>query len=247
MSEAKAGVVVTCGSCGSRLRLRGEAQGRTGKCPKCGVRVQFQLPPDPTPAAAPVTAPTPSAETAPTTTQSVIEKTPAPGTFLFFPATAREPQVRTAPRTPAEIAAPAVPAATISATTSAHQPVAVIAIVAFAALVIGAAALFATRQFGGLEYFVVKRSAVAWMVGMLSAAALMRVSTERTSPLRLTAALTAAGAVLVASLFAWPAPFGPIDLLQLALAIAGSGTSFILAETTPAAKREPSTSPSFSH
>lgn len=37
-------VVVTCGSCGTRLRARPTFEGRTAKCPKCGSMLRIELP-----------------------------------------------------------------------------------------------------------------------------------------------------------------------------------------------------------
>ncbi len=50
MSEAElapANAVVTCGSCGTRLRVRAEAEGRKGKCPRCGTILRIAMPPAP--------------------------------------------------------------------------------------------------------------------------------------------------------------------------------------------------------
>jgi hypothetical protein len=37
-------VVFTCGSCGTKLKVRPSAEGRTAKCPKCGARLRIEIP-----------------------------------------------------------------------------------------------------------------------------------------------------------------------------------------------------------
>lgn len=272
MSEG-AGVVVTCGACGSKLRVKAGADGRTGKCPKCGVRIQIQLPAESkSPAGAssaamvehapamakrdvviektsavakadtrieflpavekrevaierpPIVVQRPLAVEAAmesTRREETIEQPPTPGTFLFFSANGKAAEVRVAPKLSAKAQA-------------ANGAGLKIGLMALAAMLLGAAALVAIRKWGGMEYWVVKQSIVAWMAGMCSAVAIMSVSAERTSPVRLLAATFAVTSVIAAWLYQWPAAFSPIDLLLMALAIAGSGTAFILAETAPA-------------
>jgi hypothetical protein len=68
------------------------------------------------------------------------------------------------------------------------------------------------------------------MVGMMTAAGMMLASQRRVASVRMLAATTAAGSIVAARLCAWPAAFGAVDVLLVALAVAGSACGFILAE-----------------
>ena len=105
-----------------------------------------------------------------------------------------------------------------------------IGLVTIAALFAGIAAGIAIVRFGGTGLWVVKRSAVAWMVGMLTAGAMILASGRRDASIRLLALTTAAASVVLARLFAGPAALGPVDLLLVALAMGGSVCGFTLAE-----------------
>ena len=106
-------VVFTCGSCGTRLKVRPSAEGRTAKCPRCAARLRIDIP---TAAAPQQAAPVPVAEPAATpkvevATGSVAATTAPPQVVAPQPppvaATTAPPQV-VAPTPPpvAEATAP---------------------------------------------------------------------------------------------------------------------------------------------
>jgi hypothetical protein len=113
-----------------------------------------------------------------------------------------------------------------------------VAVLVFASLVAGAAVCFHVSRYGGAEHWVVKRSVAAWLLGMMTAGAMLASSARRGGALRFLAAVTAAAAVVLGKLLASPAAaYVPIDVLFAVLAIAGSTFTFILAE--PSGKPAP--------
>jgi len=211
MSVASAEAVVTCGSCGSKLHVACGAEARTQPCPTCGTRLQIEARSDGAPDARRVTL---------ASQGNAVIASPTEGTFLFFPARAAEPEIRSVPGK----------ARTGSAVSRANVKAIWIGLVTIAALFIGMTAGIAIVRFGGTELWVVKRSAVAWMVGMFTAAAMIFALGRRDASIRLLALTTAAASVVLARQVAGPAAFGPVDLLLAALAMAGSVCGFILAE-----------------
>jgi hypothetical protein len=267
MSQAQAGISVTCGSCGTRLRVRPEAEGKIGKCPKCGVRFQITLPKPPPPKPQPA-APQPQAQ------QQAVAPPPAlaqPPTPALAPAPQfAEAAIPVAPPTPFEqpIAhraqpAPAPTGGGLSASSlrasitdaisdddwkrgmspevlleieaenarMARQGSISVAVLVFASIVAGAAVCFEVARYGGHEHWVIKRAVAAWLIGMMSAGAMLASSGRRGGALRFLAAITAAGAIVVGKLFTdVTAPYAPIEALFAVLAIAGSTFTFLLAE-----------------
>jgi len=211
-------VVVTCGSCGSKLHVRPGAAARMEKCSTCGTRLQIEA------AATVVAKPTGAGSRA---REGITIDEPPQGTFLFFPAAAAGPEIRAVPTNRQK-----------GRRDFLRSDMGAIAIGAFTvvALCIGIAAGVAIVRLGGTELWVVKRSAVAWIVGMIAAGAMLVASPRRDTSIRLLAATTAAASVVLARQIAGPAVFGPVDLLLVALALAGSACGFILAEK-PGEKR----------
>jgi hypothetical protein len=215
--------------------VRGEAEGKIGKCPKCGVRFQIALPQQGPRQQAP-----PAAESA--------QKIEAPP---LQPPPQAPPQ-----RAPAAVTPPVVPTPTESLSDSdwqrgmsdevlreieadnarlARQGTISVGVLIFASLVAGAAICFQVSRYGGHEHWVIKRSVAAWLVGMMTAGAMLVSSAHRSGALRFLAAVTAAAAVIAGKLVAAPViSYQPIDALFVVLAIAGCAFTFILAEPSGA-------------
>jgi hypothetical protein len=255
MSQGQPGMVVTCGSCGTRLRVREELAGKIGKCPKCHGRFQIAIPKPAAKKDAPAAPAPPRAPTAQTAT-------PLP----LHPARQDEGSMETAPAAPIHPVAhqpsterfPAMPreqerqAITESLTDNdwqrgmspeilreieaenarlAGQGSISIGVLVFASLVAGAAVCFQVARYGGAEHWVAKRSVAAWLVGMMTAGAMLVSSGHRAGAVRFLAAVIAAAAVIGGKLFAAPTgAYQPIDILLIVLAIAGSTFTFLLAE-----------------
>ena len=209
------------------MRVQLDASGM-GKCPKCGVRVQGAAGET---AAREVANPAdfrrrlqntevktvPVPRGAASNVESAMEPssrvdiTPPPGKFVFIRADGKAAEIRD------------VPVAALKETRGAST-----LFVALAALVVGAVACHLMERFGGHQMWVVKRAAVAWVVGMMSAWGMMTSSRRRG---RGVAMWVACGAVLGAKLLAWPVlSLGVIDLLMVALAAGGCECAFVLGE-----------------
>ncbi len=190
-------VVFTCGSCGTRLKVRPSAEGRTAKCPRCAARLRIDIP---TAAAPQQAAPVPVAEPAQTPKVEVatgsgaatvappqaVAPTPPPVAEATAPPPAPEPLAPPpSPIAPATVAAaPTVrrPQPTAHETSSAATgiragPTALVAIKSFillaAVAVIGAFGWFAVVHYGGGKSWIVKQSVVAGVIGFLAASVVL--------------------------------------------------------------------------
>ena len=216
MSDAPV-MVVTCGSCGSRLRVRGNVAGRIGKCPRCGVRIQIALP-----AVAP-----PAVET-----QQAVETIEA---ALPEPTQAGPEAAASEEHWEQGMSPDVLREIELENARLARQGSMSIGVLAFASLVAGAAVCFHVARYGGAEHWLVKRSIAAWLVGMMSAGAMLVSAGRRGGALRFLSAVMAGGAVVLGKLFAAPgAAYLPVDALFIALAIAGSTFTFLLVEPSGA-------------
>ena len=236
-------MVVTCGSCGTKLRMRAPAQSSMGKCPKCGARLRID-PPAPAPAAAPTSAP-PS------------DPNPEPRTPIPDPSAVEQPTTDNPP--PAPFAQPARPAPP----TPAHWLKTTILLLAV--VVIGAAFWSALLRLTGERELTIKYALCSLLIGIATATVML--STRRAgTPGKLVAVIAAIAAIALGQAIAVllapsaePPPRDPGAWLRLlldahrfartlplvcVLAATGCAVRFILARNDEPIRESPPGDPS---
>jgi len=218
-------IVVTCGSCGTKLRTRVTAGGRTAKCPKCSALLRIELPAAAAPASPPP--PPPPAIVDPpdfeqTTTMfepsdvSDPPEMPVPVPAPMVAATpavvpARPPEVApvSAPESDPAPVASTEPSFESESSSEAVTPVTPPAtggilktfILTSAAAFIGAFAWYLTDRFaGGGAQWIVKFSCVAFLMGMGTATAVIGGSGRRGPGANVAAALAGMSAIALGKL-----------------------------------------------
>jgi hypothetical protein len=260
-------IVVTCGSCGSKLRTRAPDEPMMARCPKCGARLRLEPPtatmsdadavaeppPPPEPRPAPAAA---KAETAPQAEQIAPPPPPPPAIpppverlsvhhTEWISQSKAEWESEDAPDDAVAAAAPepASPPATARPCDNVLKSLILLA----GGCVIAAFAWYALVRFGGEHEWIIKRSAGAWLVGMMTASVMLSAGRFRAGA-KIVSAFAAILAIVIgqALVIALTTPalplngqaclqllvssnhFGAILPLAVALATAGSTARFIL-------------------
>jgi DNA-directed RNA polymerase subunit RPC12/RpoP len=265
-------MVVTCGSCGSKLRTPVPDEPKMARCPKCGSRLRIEPPTVSMsdedvqvveqPAAKTVETPIPTPVPTPPARQPVAAE-PKPE-----PASERPPALKTEwisaskaeweserdwdneEKSDSADASTEVPAENPEAAEPRRRPENLLKsfILLMGGCVIAAFAWYALVRYGGEQEWIVKRSAGAWLVGMMTATVMLSAGRHRAGG-KIASALAAIFAIVLghALVLALTTPALPLNLqacvqllvtsnhfdkmlpIAVALAAAGSTARFIIA------------------
>ena len=198
--------VVTCGSCGTKLKVRALAvvgQNRKGKCPRCGTMLVIALPKQ----------------------VALEQKAPVPKdvvTEVTTPPVPQENERATARRVLADWKPDVQPKALTLGGTLASA----------VAAACGSGVWWVTERFSmPLHLWIVKRSGIAFAIGMAIAIAMLVASGRRGPAARIMCAMLALLAIVSAKVAAGAGP-GVFDPLFLSVALAGSTLCFIISQPT---------------
>ena len=214
--------VVTCGSCGTKLKVRALAvvgQNRKGKCPKCGTMLVIALPASPPPL--------PSGKgwgegehRAAFSGNSVVSHTKTVVTEVTTPPREQADEREAARKVLADWKPPVqAKALTLGGT-----------LASAVAAACGSGVWWVTERFTmPLHLWIVKRSGIAFAMGMAIAIAMLLASGRRGPAARIMCAMLAVLAIVSAKVAAGAGP-GVFDPLFLSVALAGSTLCFIISQ-----------------